>query len=244
MGNYYYNAWGKITGVVNTSGAAITDPANIMNLNPFRYRSYYYDTESGLYYLQTRYYDPETWLYYYGYRYYTPKLGRCLSRDPVDEQGGLLLYGFLGNSGVNNAGLLGRSFWDFVPVISWLKTLIYASPGQNSSDYSSAVAAKTCCELTPGIAESRCKKSMVNELMAYQKQLAYGCLKSKAVDVILVFGGLLIKNPWIIGGMAVDSIIGAGVTVSVSADMKKAADKASTKQCDCGVFGMMSGIFQ
>ncbi len=27
--------------------------------NPFRYRGYYYDTETGLYYLQTRYYDPE-----------------------------------------------------------------------------------------------------------------------------------------------------------------------------------------
>lgn len=30
------------------------------NLNPFRYRGYYFDTETGLYYLQSRYYDPET----------------------------------------------------------------------------------------------------------------------------------------------------------------------------------------
>ena len=28
--------------------------------NPFRYRGYYYDTESGLYYLNSRYYDPVT----------------------------------------------------------------------------------------------------------------------------------------------------------------------------------------
>ena len=27
-------------------------------LNPFRYRSYYYDNETGFYYLQSRYYDP------------------------------------------------------------------------------------------------------------------------------------------------------------------------------------------
>lgn len=33
--------------------------ANIGTINPFRYRSYYYDVETGLYYLQTRYYDPE-----------------------------------------------------------------------------------------------------------------------------------------------------------------------------------------
>ena len=31
---------------------------NIANINPFRYRGYYFDTESGLYYLMSRYYDP------------------------------------------------------------------------------------------------------------------------------------------------------------------------------------------
>ena len=31
---------------------------DIGEINPFRYRSYYYDTETGLYYLQSRYYDP------------------------------------------------------------------------------------------------------------------------------------------------------------------------------------------
>ena len=33
---------------------------NIANVNPYRYRGYYYDIETGLYYLQSRYYDPET----------------------------------------------------------------------------------------------------------------------------------------------------------------------------------------
>ncbi|MBO4982499.1 MAG: hypothetical protein J6D23_00430, partial [Clostridia bacterium] len=33
--------------------------ANIGNLNPFRYRGYYYDTETGFYYLNARYYDPQ-----------------------------------------------------------------------------------------------------------------------------------------------------------------------------------------
>ncbi|MBQ9795624.1 MAG: hypothetical protein IJW36_01505, partial [Clostridia bacterium] len=32
----------------------------VANLNPFRYRGYYYDMEPNLYYLNTRYYDPET----------------------------------------------------------------------------------------------------------------------------------------------------------------------------------------
>ena len=34
--------------------------ANIGNINPFRYRGYYFDTETGFYYLNARYYDPQT----------------------------------------------------------------------------------------------------------------------------------------------------------------------------------------
>jgi RHS repeat-associated protein len=39
----------------------------------------------------TKYTDNETDLLYYGYRYYSPALGRWLSRDPIEEQGGLKL---------------------------------------------------------------------------------------------------------------------------------------------------------
>ena len=49
---YTYDAWGKCT-VTNASGYTIGTQ------NPFRYRGYYYDTETSLYYLQSRYYDPE-----------------------------------------------------------------------------------------------------------------------------------------------------------------------------------------
>ncbi len=44
----------------------------------------------------------------YGYRHYTPKTGQFLGRDPIAEQGGLNLYGFVGNDGVNQFDLLGR----------------------------------------------------------------------------------------------------------------------------------------
>ena len=45
----------------------------------------------------TKYYDSETGLYYYGYRFYSPALMRWLNRDPIEEEGGLNLYGFCGN---------------------------------------------------------------------------------------------------------------------------------------------------
>ena len=57
---YTYDPWGDITSVTNASGTAITDTNNIAHTQPFRYRSYYYDTDSKFYYLQSRYYDPLT----------------------------------------------------------------------------------------------------------------------------------------------------------------------------------------
>jgi integrase/recombinase XerD len=44
---------------------------------------------------------------YYGYRYYDPITGRWPSRDPIGEEGGVNLYGFVGNDGVNWVDYLG-----------------------------------------------------------------------------------------------------------------------------------------
>ena len=51
---YTYDAWGKVLSVNDTTANSVGTQ------NPFRYRGYYYDTETSLYYLQSRYYDPDT----------------------------------------------------------------------------------------------------------------------------------------------------------------------------------------
>jgi len=51
-------------------------------------------------------YDP-TRVVYYGHRYYSPSLGRFINRDPIEEQGGINLYSFVGNDPVNRWDLLG-----------------------------------------------------------------------------------------------------------------------------------------
>ena len=51
--------------------------------------------------------DVESGLYNYGYRYYHPNLGRWLSRDFIEEEGGLNLYAFVGNETVNEGDLFG-----------------------------------------------------------------------------------------------------------------------------------------
>ena len=55
----------------------------------------------------TKYQDEATGLYYYGYRFYDPQLMRFLSRDPIEEQGGLNLYGLAGNDPVDRWDVLG-----------------------------------------------------------------------------------------------------------------------------------------
>ena len=56
----------------------------------------------------TKYIDHETSYYYYGYRFYTPKLSRWLNRDPILEEGGLLLYNFVYNDPITRWDLLGN----------------------------------------------------------------------------------------------------------------------------------------
>ncbi|MBP3392298.1 MAG: RHS repeat-associated core domain-containing protein [Clostridia bacterium] len=81
---YSYDTWGKILSIKDGSGNAITSAGHIGNINPMRYRGYYYDTETGLYYVSSRYYDPE--------------IGRWISPEPnvdygdFDEGAGLLGY--------------------------------------------------------------------------------------------------------------------------------------------------------
>ena len=65
--SYSYDAWGKI---INTTGSL----ANTLGkLNPFKYRAYIYDEETGLYYLRSRYYNPD--------------LCRFINADDVESMG-------------------------------------------------------------------------------------------------------------------------------------------------------------
>ena len=69
---YTYDAWGKLVSVTDGEGNAL-GANKLGSLNSIRYRGYVYDSETGLYYLQSRYYDPE--------------VGRFLNADSVDYIG-------------------------------------------------------------------------------------------------------------------------------------------------------------
>ncbi len=60
VATYQYDPWGNPTGIYSSSGSPISETAsNVAAYNPFRYRGYHYDGDTGFYYLQSRYYDPE-----------------------------------------------------------------------------------------------------------------------------------------------------------------------------------------
>ena len=85
VASYTYNAFGR----------TIAKSGTMADIFPFRFSTKYYDAEIGL--------------YYYGYRYYSPELGRWLTRDPIEEDGGDNLYAFCGNNGVARADSHGLS---------------------------------------------------------------------------------------------------------------------------------------
>ena len=97
--HYEYDAWGNVISITDNNGNAITNPNHIGNLNPFRYRGYYQDTETGLYYLMSRYYDTIT--------------HRFINADGYFQSGGSILdantFAYCRNNPIMNSDCTGTS---------------------------------------------------------------------------------------------------------------------------------------
>ena len=90
--SYAYDAWGK---VLSVSGSL---SSTVGAVNPFRYRGYYYDVETGWYYLNARYYDPN--------------VGRFINADSQLNTSlgvvGANLYVYCLNNSVNMIDVIGK----------------------------------------------------------------------------------------------------------------------------------------
>jgi RHS repeat-associated protein len=74
-------------------------------------------TNQFTYKFSTKPQDVESGLYYYGYRYYDAVAGRWINRDPIEENGGVNLYGFIGNEPLGKLELLGLAAVVPIPII-------------------------------------------------------------------------------------------------------------------------------
>ena len=95
VATYEYDAWGNI---VSSSG-------RLAEINPLRYRGYYYDNETGFYYLQSRYYDPANRRFINADTY--------SSTDPGDAIG-CNMFAYCGNNPVIRNDYSGDAWWHWV----------------------------------------------------------------------------------------------------------------------------------
>ena len=104
IGTYEYDLWGKLVSVKEATKGIDTD--GILTKNPIRYRGYYYDNETGYYYLTSRYYNPEV------RRFISPDTTDVLTATPMaltDKN----LYAYCDNNPVMREDKDGR-FWNII----------------------------------------------------------------------------------------------------------------------------------
>ena len=118
---YEYDAWGKLLSVSGEKKDTVG------KLNPFRYRGYVYEEESGLYYVSSRYYDPE--------------VGRFLNADGYIFTGqdfnGFNMFSYCGNNPINRLDPTG-TIWKsvkkiFTKVCNGILKLVKNTYGAESS---------------------------------------------------------------------------------------------------------------
>lgn len=111
IADYEYDEWGQIISISATDN----ESEKIANINPLRYRGYYYDVETGYYYLQSRYYDPS--------------ICRFINADDImmakchkSENIGLNLFAYCCNNPIGNSDPTG--YWKKDDHYSWTKSWI------------------------------------------------------------------------------------------------------------------------
>ena len=220
VASYEYDAWGKVTSVKGSSGAILSleaYPNHIAHVNPIRYRGYYYDNETGFYYLQSRYYDPA--------------ISRFINADSYGSTGqaflGTNMFAYCGNNPVNHADPEGKLF-------DWIGGAVGAVIGGVTGALTTAATGGSWQDvlwagfkgtLLGGISGLTGAKTVVNVISAFDTAL--GCWESGAsfwtglgcglLDFgVSTFMGKMPKFGYAVG-TAIDLTFGLGASMCVTA---------------------------
>ena len=207
--SYTYDPWGKV----------LSATGEMAEINPIRYRSYYYDTETGFYYLQSRYYDPE--------------IGRFINADDINclgVGGGLLsynLFAYCMNNPVNRFDANGN--WSLP---NWAKVVI----GAVATVAAVAVTVATGGAAAPvliGVAASTMGSAAVSAVNHRVTTGSWEGAGKAALDGAadgFMTGGLCALGGSVIGGAA-RTIKNAksGITIGKTGQFEKVAELAKTR---------------
>ena len=227
--NYYHaDGNGNITYMVDTNqsmvatyrydpfGNSISSSGTLASANVYRFSSKERHNNSGM--------------YYYGYRWYDPNLQRWLNRDPIQEEGGINLYGFVRNSPFSVVDAEGLRWFSYFPVLNVLNCFL-AEPGEKPGDYNS-IPPPSCdkCKEDAELAEDECKRAVARKEAQNIGNVMGPMIVSGVGDLIL--GGISIAVPpvWIGTGIGV---IGTACEVKAMMNIDKAAKQYSDKNCKC-----------
>ena len=142
VAQYTYDAWGNI----------LDSGGNLAEVNPLRYRGYYYDNETGFYYLQSRYYDPANRRFINADTYSSTDSSDAVSCN---------MFAYCGNNPVTRSDETGE-FWNLVigavvgAVVNAVTTVVSAKMNGEEVDWvdvaiSAAVGAASGAVAATGI---------------------------------------------------------------------------------------------
>jgi RHS repeat-associated protein len=168
--SYEYDSFGNILKATGTYAGK----------NPFKFSTRYTDSESGL--------------VYFGYRYFNPSMGNWLSRDPMEEEGGLSLYNFVNNNPINVVDRLGldglvvaggtsvhdpdghdQSAWNFLTAAARRATALVKEYKSKQSDPAYKDAKVYLIMYTPSyerreVADGRPANDFVNQMLGFAQR--------------------------------------------------------------------------
>ena len=201
--SYVYDSWGKLISI----DGSLKDTVGLQN--PYRYRSYRYDTETNLYYLQSRYYNPE--------------VKRYINADDVEFIGatgtslGYNLFAYCENNPVNNidpSGYLsfGKQWWNkvsFIALVIDLIIIIVPACWSLAASFKAKLAAEKLAKAAGKKAleevKNRSRKAIIEMFVQAQKDLVKRGLPQLS-SAIKAFGGAIVEGFFTIIGSSVGQV--------------------------------------
>ena len=168
-------------------------------------------------------------LYYYGFRYYDPQTGRWPNRDPIEERGGLNLYGMVGNNPINLVDFDGRVF-DWIPILGTIEVAIRSAfggyPGMNQSDYTDPCSGANNCTSVDA-----CLRNL--DIQTFGHTAAFVTPSAVRIGIDIGLGVISAYTGFLPATIvsAIDGIANVTVTVWGADKIKAAGDHAKRDYC-------------